>query len=204
MRQAKSKAAAAAATLATVGGATATAAAAKSPAKRGRPAAAPAAKPATKPAQQTAYQRMLQLCTSALNSEGGNFSLQISFISAVCDVTTVSASLDDMAVDDVAAVLATMLSNFSIGAKAGRQALQSALEAAAADHEAAAEERAAQKRLAQLRKDLEAAEKAAADARAEARRSLPPLPACSLSKRRRAGRWSSRGGCCATKPPHAW
>lgn len=68
---------------------------------------------------------------------------------------------------------ATLLSNFNIGDKAERQALLSALEAAVADHEAAAEERAAQKRLAQLRKDLEAAEKAAADARARRHSLLP-------------------------------
>jgi hypothetical protein len=119
-----------------VGAAAGAATAAKSPAQRGRAAAAPAAKPAAKPA---AYQRMLQLCTSALNSEGGSFSLQLSFSSAVCDVTTVSASLDDTAVDDAAAVLASLLSEVSIGDKAERQALQSALEAAAADNEAAAE-----------------------------------------------------------------
>ena len=117
MKAAKANARSAAATLAAVGGDTATTAAAKSPAKRGRPAAAaapaPAAKPAAKPAQHTAYQRMLQLCTSALNSEGGNFSLQLSFSSAICDVTTVCASLEDTAVDDAAAVLATLLSAVS-------------------------------------------------------------------------------------------
>jgi len=170
MKAAKDKAKAAAATLATVGGA------AKSPAAtpRVRAAATPVAKPpAAKPARQTAYLRMLQLCTSALSSEGGNWSLQLSFSSAVCAVTTVRASLEDTAVDDAAAALATLLSDVSLGDKAERQALLSALETASADHEAAAEERAAQKRLAQLRKDLEAAEKAAADARARRHSLLP-------------------------------
>jgi hypothetical protein len=80
--------------LAAVGGAAAAGAAATSPSPRGRAAATPVAKPpAAKPAQQTAYLRMLQLCTSALSSEGGNWSLQLSFSSAVCAVTMMTDSV---------------------------------------------------------------------------------------------------------------
>jgi hypothetical protein len=138
MKAAKGKAKAAAATLAAVGGA------AKSPASTPRVPAKPAAR------AQTAYQRKLELVTNALKAQGSTFSLQLSFGSAAADLVCVNASLDDTSVDDCAEVLASLLTDVTVGDKSEREQLEQALEDAAEDYEAAAAEAAAKRRVEQL------------------------------------------------------
>jgi hypothetical protein len=112
------------------------------------------------------------LVTSALSAEGGSCSVMFAFSSAATDTVSVSASLDDTSMVDMAAVLASLLTDVTLGSSAQRGALDEALRAAAADYDDAQAEKAAEQRAATLRKQLEEAEAAAEAARAR-RRSMP-------------------------------
>jgi hypothetical protein len=155
MKTAKASAKAAAVTLAGVGAAKSQV----SPASTPRVPAKPAAR------AQTAYQRKLELVTNALKAQGSTFSLQMSFGSAAADLVCINASLDDTSVDDCAEVLASLLTDVTIGDKSEREQLEQALEDAAEDYEAAAAEAAAKRRVEQLRKELETVEAQAEAAR---------------------------------------